>query len=222
MVYITGDIHGDFAKLRAAGRKLKKHDTLIVCGDFGFIWDGSKRERKILKQIGSLKYQVLFIDGVHENFDLLGAYPVTDWNGGRVQVIDGRLLHLMRGQLYTIEGKTFFTFGGGQSVDHDLRDDVKTWWEQEMPSAGEIAEATRRLEAAGNAVDYIITHQPSGRSCGHLSRGTKLDGVHIYLNVLEEKITYQQWFFGSLHIDRRLSRKHIGVFAETVKAGSEK
>ena len=39
MIYITGDIHGDFSRFKSPLlRKLKKNDALIVCGDFGFIW----------------------------------------------------------------------------------------------------------------------------------------------------------------------------------------
>ena len=65
MVYITGDTHGDFERLDSL--RLKKGDTLIICGDFGFIWDGSAREEKILKQLGKKKFNICFIDGTHEN-----------------------------------------------------------------------------------------------------------------------------------------------------------
>ena len=100
MVYITGDLHGDFSRFSSpAMRRLRKGDTLIVCGDFGFIWNGDKKEEALLKKIGSRPYAVLFLDGCHENFDLLKEYPVTDWKGGRAQVISGNLVHLMRGQL---------------------------------------------------------------------------------------------------------------------------
>lgn len=54
MIYITGDIHGDFSRFKSPLlRKLKKNDALIVCGDFGFIWEGTQAERKILKKSGS-------------------------------------------------------------------------------------------------------------------------------------------------------------------------
>ena len=53
MVYITGDIHGDLSRLSADKLKfMKSHDTLIICGDFGFIWDDSKNEDKILRNLG--------------------------------------------------------------------------------------------------------------------------------------------------------------------------
>ena len=86
MIYLTGDLHGDFERFRSKEmKKLKKGDTLIVCGDFGFVWDGSKKEQSILKKLGKSKYQILFIEGTHDNLDLLSQYPQEEWNGGKAQ-----------------------------------------------------------------------------------------------------------------------------------------
>ena len=42
-VYITGDMHGCLERLYDKNfRKLKAGDVLIVAGDFGYIFDGSK------------------------------------------------------------------------------------------------------------------------------------------------------------------------------------
>lgn len=50
MIYVTGDVHADLGRFKGkAAKKLKKGDTLIVCGDFGFVWDGSKKEQRVLK-----------------------------------------------------------------------------------------------------------------------------------------------------------------------------
>ena len=50
MVYITGDVHGDLDFFKDARlKKLTEDDTLIICGDFGFLWDGSEKEKKALK-----------------------------------------------------------------------------------------------------------------------------------------------------------------------------
>ena len=218
MVYITGDLHGDFSRFSSpAMRRLRKGDTLIVCGDFGFIWNGDKKEEALLKKIGSRPYAVLFLDGCHENFDLLKEYPVTDWKGGRAQVISGNLVHLMRGQLYTLEGYRFFTFGGGESREYDLRDGAKTWWEEEMPSAGEMTQGLETLAAAGNQVDFILTHEPSARARVYLAgRNDRLDGVNVYLNRVEEIASYKRWFFGSLHMDKTMSKQHMAVFQTVV------
>lgn len=218
MVYVTGDLHGEYARFSApAVRRLKKGDTLIVCGDFGFLWKGGKKEEALLKKIGAKPYAVLFLDGRHENFDRLGAYPVTDWNGGRAQVISGRLVHLLRGELYTLEGETYFTFGGGESPDRELRAAAGTWWEEEMPTPAEMRHGLETLMKAGKKVDYILTHEPSGKCRGLLeSREARLDGLNVYFNQLEEYVEYGRWFFGCQHLDKPLSRRHRAVFRDVV------
>lgn len=218
MVYITGDLHGDYARFSApAVRRLRRGDTLIVCGDFGFLWKGGKKEEALLAKIGKKPYAVLFLDGTHENYGLLSGYPVTEWNGGRAQVIRGNLVHLLRGEIYTLEGETYFAFGGGESPDPDVRAAAGTWWEEEMPTPAEMRRGLEALINAGKQVDYILTHEPSGKCRGLLeSRGARLDGVNIYLNQLEDYVTYKRWFFGCQHLDKALSRRHRAVFRDVV------
>lgn len=69
----------------------------------------------------SQPWTILFVDGNHENFELLDDYPVSSWHGGKVHFIKESVIHLMRGQIYTIDGLTFFTFGGGYSCDIETR-----------------------------------------------------------------------------------------------------
>lgn len=52
MIYVTGDIHGGFdihklssKELRSAGLRIEKDDYVIVCGDFGLVWDNKPEER---------------------------------------------------------------------------------------------------------------------------------------------------------------------------------
>ena len=57
MVYITGDIHGDFSRFTSpAAKRLKAGDILAVCGDFGFFWDDSKQERRLRAKLEKLPY----------------------------------------------------------------------------------------------------------------------------------------------------------------------
>ena len=47
MILITGDTHGDLSRFKKKElKKLRKNDTLIICGDFGFVWNGSKTEQR--------------------------------------------------------------------------------------------------------------------------------------------------------------------------------
>lgn len=60
--------------------------------------------------------------GNHENFDRLYQYPVEDWHSGKVHKIRESVLHLMRGQVFEIEEKKIFSFGGASS--HDIQGGV--------------------------------------------------------------------------------------------------
>ena len=165
MIYLTGDLHGDLERFKSKEmKKLKKGDTLIVCGDFGFLWDGSKKEQSILKKLGRSKYQILFVEGTHDNLDLIAQYPLEDWNGGKARHISGSLYKLERGSVFTLEGRRFFVFGGGESQEMDIRQADGTWWPQELPDERNFEEARTKLGSVGWKVDYVITHT-APRAC---------------------------------------------------------
>ncbi|MDR0919061.1 MAG: metallophosphoesterase [Oscillospiraceae bacterium] len=215
MIYVTGDMHGDVSRLNA---KLKKDDTLIICGDFGFIWTGKRSENTILKKIGNLKFNVAFVDGCHENFDLLEGYPVDEWNGGKVRVISKKLVHLMRGEIYTIEEKTFFTFGGGSSNDYDMRIDANTWYKREQPTSSEIKYGSDKLLEHNNKVDYIITHEPPQtlKNCLNIDTNQQLE-INAFFDNIIKTCTFKNWFFGKTHINKRIPPHFYSLFDEMVK-----
>ena len=95
---------------------------MIVCGDFGCVWNGDKSDDPQLDRLEALPFTVLFVDGNHENFDALNEHPLEQWHGGRVNKIRPHVIHLMRGQAFELQGCTFFTMGGAQS--HDIADGV--------------------------------------------------------------------------------------------------
>lgn len=182
MIYITGDTHADFSRFKnPVLRKLKKNDALIICGDFGFIWDGSPKEKKLLKKIGKLRYNVLFVEGSHENYDLLEQYEITDWCGGKTRQISGKLRQLLRGQVYTIAEKTVFAFGGGQTDDIYELEQGSNWWAREIPSEEELNDGLSNLEKAGNKVDFIVTYEPPGENAGFSPRKRRAQ-PHQYLS----------------------------------------
>ncbi|MBQ6543956.1 MAG: metallophosphoesterase, partial [Clostridia bacterium] len=158
MVYVTGDMHGDISRFNdPALKQLKKGDVLIVCGDFGFIWDNSRQEQKNLKKLASKKYDICFVDGTHENFEIINSLPETTWQGGKVHKVANNIYHLMRGQIYKIDNITYFTMGGGESPDIDIRFEANAWSKDEFPSRDEMVEGAKRLEELDCKIDYIIT-----------------------------------------------------------------
>ena len=126
MIYATGDTHGNFQRFapehfpEQAG--MTKEDYMIICGDFGGVWDGGKKEERTLDWLEDLPFTTLFVSGNHENFDLLSKYPTEEWNGGTIQRIRPHVIHLMRGQVFDLQGYSFFTMGGARS--HDIENGV--------------------------------------------------------------------------------------------------
>lgn len=219
MIYITGDTHGDFSRFKdSTTRKIKKGDTLIVCGDFGFIWNGSRAEKQILKKIGELRYTVAFIDGCHENFKLLEEYPELQWNGGTARSISGKLVHLKRGQVYNIEGKKFFTFGGGHSQDIDIRRETDTWFEQEQPTEADVEEGVKNLLANEGKVDYIITHEPpqSLKKCLDIDMLHRLETDTFFEQIIDQ-CSFEKWFFGKCHMNKIIPQKFYALFDNVIR-----
>ncbi|MDD4142753.1 MAG: metallophosphoesterase [Bacteroidales bacterium] len=168
MIFVTGDTHGeiDSGKLKVFAKEnpqLTKNDYVLIAGDFGGLWF-PKRLESDLKSFSDLPFTILFVDGNHENFDLLNSYPVLKWNGGNAHIIKPDIIHLMRGQVFEIDKNIFFTFGGGTSVDKMFRKEGVSWWPQETPSYEEFEEAMANLNAINNKVDYIITHSCDERA----------------------------------------------------------
>lgn len=222
MIFVTGDTHGDRNRFRSKDiRKISSGDTLIVCGDFGYIFSRGEQEEKYLDFLATLPFCLLFVDGNHECFDRLESYPMEMWHGGKVHVIrrDGsskpKIIHLMRGQIFEIEGKKIFTFGGAYSIDKNIRIPGYSWWEQEMPSDGEMKEAIRNLEKNDYAVDYIITHAaPEDTMSIFHPFHEEEKRLNNFLEWIRENTRYKHWFFGHLHRDEDLWRKQTVLWFE--------
>lgn len=222
MIYTVGDTHADQDKwLRLIEPVLHEGDTVIVAGDFGVgFWDGKYRtEEMFYDYLGQREFTVLFIDGNHENFDKLNAYPVENRFGGRVHIIRKNVFHLIRGEIYLIEGHSVFVMGGGYSMDKYRRQEGVSWWPQEMPCEEEYRRAEENLEKAGNRVDYVITHTAPSETVYYLSkmRSFGIEGVTqelpltAFLEDIRERVTYRHWYFGHFHIDAELWRNQTAL-----------
>ncbi len=216
MLYVTGDIHADIRRLKGrAAKQLKKGDTLLVCGDFGFLWDGSPKEHRLLDWLGKRPYQILFVEGTHDNIDLLSGYPEDTLYGGKVRRVSGNCCQLLRGECYEIEGKRIFALGGGESTDMDIRVEGETWWSGELPSAEELAHARETLASLDQQVDYIITHSVAPTVNKFLDREQmQINLLLAFLNEISETVQFKRWYFGSCHLDKNIPPKYCAVYQE--------
>lgn len=220
--FITGDTHQSHS-IRKLNRKkfpeqevLTKDDYVIICGDFGMIWNNSAEELYWRKWLDEKPFTTLFVDGNHENFDLLNAMPVEQWNGGKIHRVSDSIIHLMRGQVFNIDGNKFFIMGGATSIDKAFREEGVSWWPQEDPSEEELLDGINVLEAHDWKVDVVLTHTTSRRLMNKMGYTDKQGTLNTYFDRLESLLEYEEWYFGHFHDDIEFG-KHTLVYNEVVE-----
>jgi len=249
MIYITGDCHADYRRFSTDNfqeqKEMTRDDIVIVCGDFG-IWDDSNSERWWFKWLAGKSFTIAFVDGNHENFDRLYSdeFPVVDFHGGKAHQIRENIFHLMRGYVFTFEGKKFFAFGGAQS--HDIRDgildrdDFKTneqffnairlwykqrrmfrinhvsWWKQELPTQEEMDFGLQTLNENGNKVDYIISHC-CPQEIASVNGYHNPDKLTMYFNEIAHTVQFDKWYFGHYHNERTTYMKFVMLYERVVR-----
>lgn len=227
-IYLTGDTHGhiDINKLNIENfpeqKNLTKDDYVIILGDFGLVWDKSKRQQLYLDDLSNRNFTTLFVDGNHENFDLLNSFPTEEWKGGLVHKITDSIFHLQRGQVFTIDNKTFFTFGGASSIDALYRIPSISWWAEELPNKKEMDRGLYNLLLYNNKVDYILTHTCSSSTLDIISFREKFyineyDTANTYLQHIKDTILYEKWFFGHFHVDYEVTNKEVALYKSIIK-----
>ena len=225
MIYITGDIHGNpnrfnnrcFYEQKEMSKEDQDKNFMIILGDFGLVWNDkgeTPEEKSNLDILNNRSFTTLFIDGNHDCHSRLREYPTGIWHGGKVHFIRPHVIHLMRGQVYEIEGKTFFAFGGASS--HDIQDGILdpndfvdyddfrrtyrewnhqhklfrvkgiSWWPEELPSEEEMEEGLKNLSLHNNSVDYILTHSPYTSLLKQMDGGSGLYKNDILTDYLQK------------------------------------
>ena len=212
MFYITGDTHGEYARFLKGCipfiDTMNRHDYLFICGDFGFVSKSNKDKIALLDKLEQLPFTILFVDGNHEHFHDLNSFSVEEYCGGKIHRIRKNIIHLMRSQVFTIEGKTILTMGGGYSLDKNQRIEGLDYFKEEMPSDEEYKEALINLKNHNNQVDYIISHSANEKTIWYMKTPhIKERQLNSFLQYIDETVTYKHWYFGHFHLDKDITEK---------------
>ena len=222
-IFLTGDTHIpiDVEKLNTKEfpeqKKLTRDDYLIVLGDFGLLWKDNKEYRWWKQWLENKKFTVLWLDGNHENHDWIDSLPVSKWNGGKIHQISPNIIHLMRGQVFLLNGKSFFVYGGAYSYDKIYRTPGVDWWEREEGNYQEECEAIDNLAEHNYQVDYVLTHTCPDELLQpffHFSDTTP-STTGKFLNHIAHTISFKEWYFGHMHVDQDFGKYH--VMYQTIK-----
>lgn len=205
MIYVTGDTHRkiDNRFSEKPLTKLTEKDYLIILGDFGGVWYDDSSDNLFLSYFEKQKYTTLFIDGNHENHKKLNDFPVEVWNNGKIHKIKNNIFHLMRGQIFNIDGYKIFTFGGAYSIDKNMRTEFIDWWKEEEGNYEEMNEAFDNLEKENNQVDFILTHAGPASKLknffNYFGMNFTSSSTEKFLDEINNKVKFQHWFCGHYH-----------------------
>lgn len=225
MIFITGDIHGDYdihkfsTRIFPMQRELSRSDYMIICGDFGLVWSNSADEKYWLKWLDGKSWTTLWIDGNHENFDLLKEYPTEDWHGGKVQKITENVIHLCRGSVFEIDGKKIFAFGGAESHDKKYRKLGRSIWLEEMPSAEEMEQGRKSLDVNKWQVDIVVTHSLPTHIQAEIFQSMDYNSNDLtdYFEEISSRLDYRLWFSGHYHTSKKYDERHCLVYNDILK-----
>lgn len=208
-IFVTGDLHGELGILCDFIERfdLGEEDTIICLGDVGLFWRKDKKDADAFIKMyeENFKTQIAFIDGNHDNFDILKTLE----NGC---IVSDHITYLQRGVTFELNGKTFLAIGGADSVDRMFRTKHLSWWEDEQITEEDIKGAISGVKNRFNGhVDYVLSHACPREifeyNRVHLITLPDLDQTNIdhtsedRLQELKENISFDHWLFGHYHTD---------------------
>lgn len=223
---ISGDTHGtlDIKKVidffEGKDNEYTEDNYLIILGDVGVCGFNPEEEKETRRILRELPVTTLFIDGNHEHFWHLNSYPVEEWNGGKAHIIERNIIHLMRGQIFDIDGTSFFTFGGAYSVDKWCRREGISWFREEIPDRFEMEEGWFNLEKRNFKVDYILSHTAPADVAAEMCYGEMSDdetALRRYLQRVADNAEFSAWYFGHFHEDREVEDNFYCLFNNIVE-----
>lgn len=234
-ILVTGDTHGSFMRLsnkrNPALRELDSDDYLIICGDVGLNWCNppDRQDQYNMQWLQERKYNILWCCGNHENFTWLKSLPSLNLFGNDVGVVADNIYHLRRGRVYNIAGRAIFSFGGALSIDKVFRKEGVSWWPEEYPNDEEIDRAHYEIRKCGGVVDYVISHTcPTlanpwrgweKRMDDYHSYPKKNDLVMQYLQDFADKLQFQMWYFGHMHINSNVKERYVAIYEKVLRLG---
>lgn len=154
-IAFMGDTHGNLPYTHKALRYAARNDADLVVsvGDFGY-WDDNYA-KNVGEEAGRLELQVFFVDGNHENHEVLNSLPVRE-DGFRV--LHDNVAHIPRGTVWTWDGVRFLGLGGAHSVDRLRRREGFDWFAEETITYGQAFEASQFRD-----IDVMVTHDAPDR-----------------------------------------------------------
>jgi DNA repair exonuclease SbcCD nuclease subunit len=205
-IILFADIHGhirlDFLSEKLKNLKINAEDVIIILGDAGIVWQIPMRD-DVREFYSALTCDVLFLDGNHENYDILGNLKKVERYGAEVHEVLSNVFHLIRGNAYLINGKKCFVFGGAYSIKRETDSSPVQTWAEELPNAKEYKRGLDTIFENENKFDIILTHQSPKSILDEIAYNYSLNETELldYLERIRSDVKFDHWYFGHIHKD---------------------
>lgn len=218
MIYITGDTHGDFRRIKSFCREngTKKSDVLIILGDAGINIRGGEEDRRKKEMLESLSITLFAIHGNHENRPYnIQTYKETMWCGGMVYYEEAypHILFAQDGEIFDFDGKKSIVIGGAYSIDKDIRLRYGwNWWKDEQPSEAVRRYVESRLKQADWKIDVVLSHtvpvkyEPTECFLPGIDQSDVDKSTELWLDSIEDRLDYQKWYCGHYHTEKQVDK----------------
>ena len=220
-VYLTGDTHGRFKRIRSFCRRMEltEDDVVVVLGDAGLNYFLDERDNRAKRRLAMLPNKFLFIHGNHEErpFNVPGYHEAAAF-GGAVFVEDDypNILFAKDGEVYDLDGTRCIAIGGAYSVDKDYRLMCGWhWFASEQPDNEIKARVEATLDAVGWDVDVVLSHtvplryEPVEAFMSGVDQSKVDKSTEEWLGRIEARLSYRRWYAGHYHIQKQIDRLRI-------------
>lgn len=221
LVYILGDIHGEFGHLNEfINKKIRLHSAvralaedfringrelavdILQCGDFAYFWPRCNNKGVIKNQVDFLKggqVNLYWCAGNHEDHDELDRIEKNGWS--KPIEVDKGIFYCPFGSTLELTPEITVLFAGGaESTDKEWRLEKmrggypRIWWPQE-----EISEDDLECLAAVPRADWVISHTAPAAFNFYTRRKPHLSISGRFLDEVLRRYRPQKWFFGHFH-----------------------
>lgn len=219
MFYITGDTHGSYSRLVDfyIQNRLCEDDVIIIMGDTELNYDNDEKDTKKKRRVSTKLPVTLFF--IHGNHDIrpanIPSYQETQWNGGVVyqEIEFPNFLFAKDGSIFNFDGRKTIVVGGAYSIDKHYRlEHGYNWFADEQPSPAIKQKVENVLEKNKWQIDTVLTHtcplkyEPREAFFSNIDQNQVDKSTEIWLDKIENRLTYQRWFCGHYHIDKKIDK----------------
>lgn len=217
-VFVTGDTHRDFSRIRYFCMKHQTtvNDIMIVLGDAGINYFGDHRDEEFKRSLSRLPITLFCIHGNHESRPGKEVgYELVEFHGDKayIQSEYPHIVFAKDGSVYDFVGHQCLVCGGAYSVDKDyrLRRGYR-WFADEQPNKQIKEQVETRLSDLDNKIDIILTHTcpqkyiPTEVFLPGIDQSTVDTSTEEWLNKIEERTLYDQWYCGHYHTNKSIDK----------------